>query len=288
MKKLFLVLAAAAIASGAYAEGYQVNNLSSKQNGMGHVGTAMKLNSESIWFNPAAASFQSTQFDFSVGVTGIDSKATYTTLPDYTGKTQSRHFTSDNKIATPLYAYFNYKATKNLAVGLGFYTPYGSSMNWGDNWVGAHLIQSIDLQAYTLQPTISYKFWDKLSVGVGMTITWGTFDLSRSMFPVGEATNNTIAGLLTAAGQGQYAELFTQAGDRSLVSARIKGDAKTAIGVNVGILWDITPEWTLGFSYRSKVKMKVASGTANLLYASPEIGQVLLSLIHISEPTRPY
>ena len=106
MKKLFLVLAAAAIASGAYAEGYQVNNLSSKQNGMGHVGTAMKLNSESIWFNPAAASFQSTQFDFSVGVTGIDSKATYTTLPDYTGKTQSRHFTSDNKIATPLYAYF--------------------------------------------------------------------------------------------------------------------------------------------------------------------------------------
>ena len=108
-----------------------------------------------------------------------------------------------------------------------------------------------------------------------MTITWGTFDLSRSMFPVGEATNNTIAGLLTAAGQGQYAELFTQAGDRSLVSARLKGDAKTAIGVNVGILWDITPEWTLGFSYRSKVKMKVASGTANLLYASPEIGQVL-------------
>ena len=49
MKKIFLLLAAAAAASGAYAEGYQVNNLSSKQNGMGHVGTAMKLNSESIW-----------------------------------------------------------------------------------------------------------------------------------------------------------------------------------------------------------------------------------------------
>ena len=54
MKKLFLVLAAAAIASGAYAEGYQVNNMSAKQTGMGHVGTAMKLNSESIFFNPAA------------------------------------------------------------------------------------------------------------------------------------------------------------------------------------------------------------------------------------------
>ena len=57
MKKLFLVLAAAAIASGAYAEGYQVNNLSSKQNGMGHVGTAMKLNSESILVQPRSRGF---------------------------------------------------------------------------------------------------------------------------------------------------------------------------------------------------------------------------------------
>ena len=100
MKKIFLLLAAAAAASGAYAEGYQVNNLSSKQNGMGHVGTAMKLNSESIWFNPAAASFQDSEFDISVGITGIASKATYTSLPDYTGKTKPQHYTSDNSIAT--------------------------------------------------------------------------------------------------------------------------------------------------------------------------------------------
>ena len=78
MKKIFLLLATAAAASGAYAEGYQVNNLSSKQNGMGHVGTAMKLNSESIWFNPAAASFQDSEFDISVGITAIASKDPYT------------------------------------------------------------------------------------------------------------------------------------------------------------------------------------------------------------------
>ena len=276
MKQLLLTISALLFATAVCAEGYQVNTLSAKQLGMGHVGTGMKLNSESIYFNPAATAFQESKFNISVGATGILSYVSASTLPSMeNGYESSLTEDSDNKMSTPLHMYINYKPAERWAVGLGFYTPNGSSMNWGDNWVGAHLIQSIDLQAYTLQPTISYKFWDKLSVGVGMTITWGTFDLSRSMFPVGEATNNTIAGLLTAAGQGQYAELFTQAGDRSLVSARIKGDAKTAIGVNVGILWDITPEWTLGFSYRSKVKMKVASGTANLLYASPEIGQVL-------------
>lgn len=274
MKQLLLTLSALLLATTATAEGYQVNTLSAKQLGMGHVGTGMKLNSESIYFNPAGAAFQSSRFTFSVGVTGIKSNATYLSNNDYRGDALTEAH-SDNKISTPIYAYFNYKPTRNLAVGIGFYTPYGSSMNWGDDWVGAHLIQSINLQAYTIQPTVSYKFWDKLSVGVGMTVTWGTFDLSRSMFPVGAQTNNTIAALLTAAGQGQYAPLFTQAGDRSLVSAKLKGDAATAIGVNAGIMWDINPQWTLGFSYRSKLKMKVKNGTARLQYASPEIGQVL-------------
>ncbi len=105
MKKIVLLLASAALTLTAAAEGYQVNNLSSKQNGMGHVGTAMKLGSESLWFNPAATVFQQSEFDASVGVTGIAAKATYTSLPDYTGKRPQQHFTSDNKISTPLYDY---------------------------------------------------------------------------------------------------------------------------------------------------------------------------------------
>lgn len=150
MKKLFLLLATAAVTSGAYAEGYQVNNLSSKQNGMGHVGTAMKLNSESIWFNPAAASFQNSRFDISVGITGIASKATYTSLPDYTGKAKPLHYTSDNSIATPLYAYFNYKPLDWMSVGLAFNTPFGSSMDWGNNWPGGN-----SSSRSTSKPTIS-------------------------------------------------------------------------------------------------------------------------------------
>ena len=142
MKQLLLTISALLFATAVCAEGYQVNTLSAKQLGMGHVGTGMKLNSESIYFNPAGTAFQTSRFSFSVGITGIKSNATYLSNNDYRGNPQIQAH-SDNKISTPLYAYFNYKATKNLAVGLGFYTPYGSSMNWGDNWVGAHLIQSI-------------------------------------------------------------------------------------------------------------------------------------------------
>ena len=98
MKKTLLLLAAAVAATGVFAEGYQVNNLSSRQNGMGHVGTAMKLNSESLWFNPAAAAFQTTKFDISAGVTGIASKATYTSLPDYANPEKLTKYVSANKI----------------------------------------------------------------------------------------------------------------------------------------------------------------------------------------------
>lgn len=235
MKKLFLLLAAAAIAGSARAEGYQVNNLSSRQNGMGHVGTALRLNSESLHFNPAAAVFQRSKFDFSVGVTGIASSVCYSNI-DYTGANRITA-SSDNKISTPLYAYFNYKPTDRWGIGLSFTTPWGSSMDWPSNWAGAHLIQSIHLTAYQFQPTVSFKILDNLSVGAGLTIAWGKFDLSRSMFPVGAATNNTIAGILTASGMGQYAPLFTEAGDRALLSAKLDGSAKVAFGVNFGLMW---------------------------------------------------
>lgn len=262
-------MAAAALTTGAMAEGYQVNNLSSKQNGMGHTGTALKLNSESLHFNPAGAAFQTSKFDISAGITGISSYVKYTNI-DYTGQNRISA-ESDNKISTPMYAYFNYKPTDRLGIGVSFTTPFGSSMNWPGNWAGTHLIQSIDLKAFQVQPTVSYKICKNLSVGVGLSVAWGSFDLSRSLFPVGAGTNNTIAALVGP----EAAPLFTGAGDNALISAKLNGKANVAVGVNAGIMWDVNEQWTLGFSYRSRLNMKVKSGTAELNYLSPQIQQIL-------------
>ena len=290
MKKLILVLAAAAIASGAYAEGYQVNNMSAKQTGMGHVGTAMKLNSESIFFNPAATAFQSSRFDISAGFTGILSNVRYQSLPtlgnDYTSGPSEK---SDNKLSTPIHVYFNYKPTERLAVGLGFYTPYGSSMNWGSNWSGAHLVQEINLTAFTFQPTVSYKICDRLSIGAGLMVSWGNFDLSRSLLSpttrrgliagmidpkitqlegainsgalTGEALAQATATLQTLEGAKGY---LNNTMSQSLVSAKLEGNADVAVGVNAGFLWDITDEWSLAMTYRSRLNMKVGKGHATM------------------------
>ncbi len=273
MKKILLVITASLIALTSYAEGYQVNALSAKQLGMGHAGVALKLGAQSLWFNPAAAAYQNSRFDFSAGVTAIDATATFS-QNNYIDPV--RTWESDNDISTPIYFYGNYKVTEDLAVGVSFNTPYGSSMNWGDDWVGAHLVQDINLSSYTLQPTVSYKFLnDKLSVGVGLMMSWGNFDLSRSLFQVGSTTNNIIAGSLTAAGMGQYAPIITSAGNTALVSAELGGDAAMQMGVNIGLMYDINERWSLGASYRSKVLMKVTDGEAELDYANDNVESVL-------------
>ena len=204
-------------------------------------------------------------------------------------QTRSRHVTSDNKLATPLHAYFNYKPTERLAVGLGFYTPYGSSMNWGDNWSGAHLVQEINLTAFTFQPTVSYKICDRLSVGAGLTVSWGNFDLSRSLLSptmrrglisgtidpnitqlqgainsgmlTGDALAQATATLQTLEGAKGY---LNSTMNRSLVSAKLQGDSDVAVGVNAGFLWDITDEWSVGMTWRSRLNMKVGKGHATM------------------------
>ena len=302
MKKTILVLAAAALVSGAHAEGYQVNNFSARQAGMANVGTAMKLGSESIYFNPAAAVFQGSKFDISLGATGILSSVTASNLPGMeNGYKSTLSEKSDNKMSTPLHMYINYKPSDRWAVGVGFYTPNGSSMNWGDDWSGAHLIQSINLAAYTVQPTVSFKIYDRLSIGIGAMITWGNFDLARAMLPVGTGNQTLVAGFNTvnamlpqlgpAAGltQEQIAQYqaMAQAGsayfadnlqDRAIVSAKLEGNANVALGINAGILWDVTDEWSIGMSWRSRMDMKVDRGTAALNYASEQAQSYLAFL----------
>ena len=311
MKKILLALAAAGMTAGAFAEGYQVNNFSARQAGMANVGTAMKLGSESIYFNPAAAAFQESKFDISLGATGILSSVTASTLPGLdNGYVSELQETSDNKMSTPLHMYINYKPSDRWAVGLGFYTPDGSSMNWGSNWSGAHLIQEINLAAYTVQPTVSFKICDRLSIGAGLMITWGNFDLSRSL--LSQATRQglitrmldpKITQLTAAIGSGaltgeelaqaQATLQMLQQGkgylentmDQSIVSAKLSGNANVAVGVNAGILWDINDHWSLAMSYRSRMNMKVDRGRA-VMNIAPEAAALIEQLGQLSSNTQ--
>ncbi len=300
MKKSFLLLCAVAVCASALAEGYQVNNMSARQAGMGHTGTAMQLGSESIFFNPAATVFQHSSFDVSAGMTGILSNARFRHLPTKDNGYDAGPVEKSQNFATPLHVYFNYKPSDRWAVGVGFYTPDGSSVDWGDNWSGAHLVQDISLAAYTVQPTVSFKICDRLSIGAGLTITWGDFDLSRSMLSpttregivekldeninklneafAGVPTENIPADKLALLQQLQGAKTYLNGTmGRTLVSARLEGSSDVAVGVNAGILFDVNDEWRIGMTWRSRVDMKVGRGTA-AMNMEPQAAALLAQL----------
>lgn len=268
----------------AAAEGYQVNAQSAKQSGMGHVGVAMKLGAESMHFNPAGLVFMDKNVDLSAGISGVFANAKFTN-GDYTAKT-------DNKASTPLYVYAGFKIYENLAAGISINTPYGSAINWGRDWQGAHLVQDISLKAFNIQPTVSYKIMDNLSIGAGLMMEFGNIELNRAL--IGPGTMSSLAAGIIAGNPSlgalipdEIKALMAKYDNTSAASVGLKGDAGMRFGFNVGAMYDINEKITVGLSYRSKVKARVKEGDVSLSYANKADIDKLMGLVGMLMPGFP-
>ena len=254
----FILAAAALIFStgSAVAEGYQINSLSARQIGMGHTGIAQKLGAESMFFNPAGMAFMDNTLDLSGSFTGISAHCTATV--------NGKDYKTDNGISTPLGVHAAFSIYKNLKAGISFYTPYGSSINWTDNWPGAVLNQNVNLKAFTLQPTIAWAITPKLSIGAGAMITWGNVDLNKGLVTA-ETTDRALALLKQL---GQLPAETPAFGNTTPASVNLQGDANVTVGLNVGAMYDVNERITLGASFRTKMMMKVNAGSAYVRYAN--------------------
>lgn len=234
------------------AEGYQVNSLSTRQLGMGHTGIAMKLGSESQFFNPAGMAFMNNKIDLSASFDAI--------MPTTTATIAGKKYTTDCDPSTPFSIFGSFDIIDCLKAGISVYTPYGSSINWTDNWPGATLNQSVKLQAFTIQPTLAWKILPGLSVGAGLTITWGSVNLHKALM-----SGQELNALLNSAGAGSY-----PTPDITPVSAHLQGNANIACGVNLGAMYDISRNVTFGINFRSKSMMKVKSGQTEVVYGTTD------------------
>ncbi len=245
----------------ASAEGYQINTLSARQNGMGHTGTAMKLGAESMIFNPAGLGFLDKTLEFQGSVTGIFAHAT--------AKVNGVEYKTANDPSTPMAFNLGMSVYDNFKVGVSFYTPYGSGINWGDNWPGAVLSQRVALKAFTFQPTLAWRIIPGLSVGAGAMVTFGNVNLDKGL--VSETSMNTVLGAMG----NDYRFSDTPA------SINLQGKAAVTVGVNAGVMWDIDPRWTVGVSFCSKMNLKVKCGDASVRFANEMARQILESQLGI-------
>lgn len=293
MRKSVLAVFATAITMSASAEGYQVNTFSAKQEGMGHVGVAMKLGAESQMFNPGAVAFMNKTMEVSGAVSAIVANA-YATTPD------GVEYASSNKVATPMNVSAAFRILDNLYGGVTFFTPYGSSINWGKSWPGAVLNQSVDLKVFTVQPTISWRALPNLSIGAGVMVSWGTVNLNKGL--VSGSSMDQLMGLQYAADKLKWDSAKLQQmmggadpgpeptptqpyGNMPPASVNLKGTSELSVGVNVGVLWDINEKWNVGASFRSKMNMHIKAGDAMLEYANSKAQEVLGETLDVINET---
>ncbi len=248
--KRHLIAAGLAMAAlTASAEGYQINTLSAKQLGMGHAGVAMKLGSESMFFNPAGLGFSDKTLDISGSITGIKAvaKATY----------EGTEYETQNGLSTPLSVNASFRIYDNLQAGISFYTPYGSSINWTNDWPGSILNQKVDLKVYTIQPTVAWRITPKLSVGAGLMVSWGKVDLNKAL-----VSGESFDALTAMMG------IPTSLGDIAAASVNLTGTAQVSVGANIGAMYEFNDQWTAGVSFRTRMQMKVKAGIARVSYAN--------------------
>ncbi len=232
MKKVLLLAVFLLTAAVTYAGGYRVALQGQKSLAMGHTGVAVVNSSELVFFNPAGLVYLENKLNISAGVSGVFSNVAYQN--ESTGASAA----TNSPTGTPLYFYASYKATDWLAVGVGVYTPYGSSVSYEDDWAGSHLVNNIDLKAIYIQPTVSIKVNDVISFGGGPIFVTGSVNFNRNL-------SRTLS---------------TLDGERSEVTLDAKGI--NATGWVASTMVNLSEKLRVGASYRSKIIMEAEGGTA--------------------------
>jgi len=233
MKKVLLLAVFIFATAVTYAGGYRVSLQGNKSLAMGHTGVAVINSSELAFYNPAGLVFLENKISIAAGGFGVFSNVSYQ------NETTGDFAETDSPTGTPFYLYASYQATDWLALGLAVYTPYGSSVSYEDDWAGSHLVNNIDLAAIYIQPTISLKLSDKLSLGGGPIYVTGSVNFNRNL-------NRTLTDL-----DGNRAEVTVDA------------TGVNAWGWVASAMFRPTDKLTIGATYRSEIILDAEGGEAD-------------------------
>jgi len=231
-RRLMLTFALSGIVSvAALGGGFQLNEHGARAMAQAGAFAARANDPSAMYFNPAGLAWQDMPA-FYGGVTAIiPTSSFYGPLQNNTNmKTES-----PNQFFNPINFYFAYPTLDKLHMGVSVNNPFGLGSQWPEDWVGRYLTTKVSLQTYFINYSLSYKITDDFAVAAGFSYVLGTVSLDRAV----------AIPLTASAGEPR-------------VHLDLSG---TSAGWNVGALYKLTPDLSIGASYRSSVKVD-ANGTA--------------------------
>lgn len=228
--KTCLSIAFISAASQSVAGGFAINEQSVSSMGTAFAGRSSSADDASTVFGNPAGMARIKREQVSGGIALIHAKT------DIDNTSGSARGSNDGDmvpfIGAPM-GYYVKPLDDNWSFGLGLYVPFGLVTDYERSFQGRYHGDRSEVRVITLQPTLSYRFNEQLSIGFGPTI-------------------NRIDGELTSAIENPFA-----GGDGKV---EIKGD-DTALGYNLGVLFEITPQTRFGLTYHSKVDYRLKGDT---------------------------
>ena len=202
------------------ASGFIVYNQDAKADGMATAVTSSIDNPSAIFYNPALLPDQP-GFGVSVNDTMVMANRAF--------KDEATGTTADLKTTTNHVPSLFAKYTRGpWSFGIGVYSPFGLSADWGRTWIGRYSATYSQLKAVFVTPTIAYKFNDCISVGLGLSYVDSSVNL-QNMVPLAPFPDGR---------------------------AKLSGDG-SGVGANAGIRIKLPQDYTLSFTARSPSENQV-------------------------------
>jgi long-chain fatty acid transport protein len=231
MLKTTISLAVALASSQIFASGFALNEQSISGMGTGFAGRSSSADDASTVFgNPAGMARLKGQ-QITGGIASIDAS---TDISDTSGRSSGTNKGDMVPFTTVPMGFYTNKLNDEWSVGFGVYAPFGLVTNYENGFQGRAFGSKSEVKVVTLQPTVSYAFNDKVSIGFGPTF-------------------NRISGTL----ESDIALPIPRTGDNNV---EVKGD-DTALGFNAGVLVQATDTTRVGLTYHSKVNYKLDGHT---------------------------
>jgi len=224
-----------------FASGFSIYEQGAKGTALSGAVIAAVNDPSAVFYNPAAI----TRLDgiqVSLGMSVINTQYAFIGP----GQVDPKMYTKAEKKQTfPSHFYASYRFNDWLNFGFGFFSPFGSSVSWGNKqsiWAQSQLTSQSKINTFYYNPVVAVKILDNLSLGAGISFVQSDFQTDSNVF---YAPGNVIgASSIEAKGIG--------------------------FGFNLGLQYQPFHNLSLGLNYRSKTELDFKNGTAS--YHFPATG----------------
>ena len=223
---LLLIGLAGLVPSSLFGLGIRIADQDPFATARGEAFVATADNPSAIYYNPAGI----TQLDgqhFRYGIYAIHLQS------QFSGGGVNKDTKSEFQ-AVPQFYYTLKPKDWPVTFGLGVYSPYGLGLEWQQSVPFRTLAKEGRILYVTINPVVAWQVTPTLSIAAGPTLNYSEAFLSRGVVPGGSLG---------------YQDIF-----------KFRGDDTTA-GFNLGLLWRMHEQLSLGVTYRSATTMDYSGGS---------------------------